>query len=94
MWALLAPVVTWILRTIVVKFLILTALFALMNVLVPIAINYVTPFISGGSLSAAFANLDPGLWFFLDFFDVSYGVPLLISAYVARFLIRRIPLVG
>jgi hypothetical protein len=31
---------------------------------------------------------------FLDFFALGYGVPLMISAYVTRFLIRRLPVIG
>jgi hypothetical protein len=39
-------------------------------------------------------GLNAGVWWVLDLFNLSYGVPLLISAYVARFLIRRLPVIG
>lgn len=92
--ALLAPLVNFFLREIVVKFIVLTAVFALLDFLVPMAINYVTPFVSGSSLSSAFAGLNGGVWYFLDFFALDFGLPLILSAYVARFLIRRLPFIG
>lgn len=91
---LLAPVIAFLLREIVVKFVIFTAIFALVAFLVPKAVSYLLPFIGTGSLSSAFGGLDSGVWFFLDFFGLSFGVPLLISAWVARFLIRRLPVIG
>jgi hypothetical protein len=94
MIAFLAPVVSWIFRAVVVKFVVLVAVFALVNTLLPLAINYLAPFVSGAQLSSVFGGLDPGIWFFLDFFNLSYGIPLILSAYIARFMIRRLPIVG
>ena len=91
---LLAPVISFLVREVIVKFVIFTAVFALVVVLVPKAVGYLSPFISGGSLSSAFSGLPAGVWFFLDFFNLGFGLPLLISAFVARFLIRRLPLIG
>jgi hypothetical protein len=62
--------------------------------LMPIVINYVQSFINPTSLSAVFVALDPSVWFYLDFFALDVGAPLILSAYVARFLIRRIPFIG
>ena len=92
--AFLAPLLNWIFRGIVIKFVLMTGLFALMTVLVPLAIGYIAPFLGVATLNSAFTGLDPGVWFFLDFFALGYGVPLMISAYVTRFLIRRLPVIG
>lgn len=46
------------------------------------------------ALSQAFANLPPSFWYFADFFGISTGLPLILAAYVLRFCIRRIPLIG
>lgn len=92
--ALLAPLVNFVLREVVVKFVILTVVFAVLAVVVPMAINYVLPFVGGSSLTSAFNGLDGGVWYFLDFFALDYGLPLILSAYVARFLIRRLPFIG
>lgn len=94
MQAVLWPIVTWIFREIVIKFLVFTALFVLLAFLIPKAIAMVSPWIGTGGLSSAFAGLGSGVWFFLDFFQLAYGVPLVISAFVTRFLIRRLPVIG
>jgi hypothetical protein len=91
---LLAPVVGFLIREVVVKFIVFTSLFALVAFLVPKAIGFLSPFLGLSSLSSAFTGLPAGVWFFLDFFNLGFGVPLLISAYVARFLIRRLPVIG
>jgi len=91
---LLAPVLSWIFRDVVVKFIVFASVFALVAFLVPKAINYLGGFINPSGLSSAFGAVSPGVWFFLDFFQLGYGVPLLISAWVSRFLIRRLPVIG
>jgi hypothetical protein len=91
---LFAPVLAWIFREIVVKFLIFTALFGIIAFFVPYAVGYLSPFLITGGLTSAFDFVPSGVWFFLDFFRLDYGIPLLISAFVARFLIRRLPVIG
>jgi hypothetical protein len=92
--AFLAPFLNWIFRGIVIKFVLMTGLFALLTFLVPLVIGYIAPFIGVANLTNSFAGLDAGVWFFLDFFALGYGVPLMISAYITRFLIRRLPVIG
>jgi len=94
MLSILAPLVSWIFRAVVVKFIILTAVFAVMSIVIPAAIAYVSPAISTSSLSSSFSGIDSGVWWLLDFFSLGFGVPLLISAGVTRFLIRRLPVIG
>lgn len=91
---LLAPIFGFLLREIIVKFTVFTAVFALLALLVPKAIELLAPYISTGALNSAFTGLPAGVWFWLDAFQLPYGVPLLISAWVARFLIRRLPVIG
>lgn len=92
--SIFAPLVSWIFRGLVVKFLILTSVFAVLAVVVPMAISFIAPSLGIASLNSAFGSLDSGIWYFLDFFALDIGAPLLISAYVTRFLIRRLPLIG
>lgn len=91
---LLAPVISFIFREIVIKFFVFTAIFSAVALLVPIAVEYLGPFVGVGGLSAAFGGLPGSIWFFLDFLNLGFGVPLLISAWVTRFLIRRLPVIG
>jgi hypothetical protein len=90
----IAPLIGFVFRELVVKFVVFTAVFALVGLLSPIAIGYLGSHLSTSSLGNSFAGLSPGVWFFLDAFQLPYGVPLLISAWVARFLIRRLPVIG
>jgi len=91
---ILAPIVSFLFREVAVKFLVFTAVFALVAFLVPKAVALITPHIGTGGLTGAFAGLGSGVWFFLDIFNLGFGVPLLISAVGTRFLIRRLPLIG
>lgn len=94
MQAILWPIVSWLLREIIIKFSVLTAIFALVAFLIPKAIAIITPAIGTAGLSAAFAGLPAGVWYFLDAFNLGYGLPLMIAAYVARFTLRRLPVIG
>ncbi|VVE00108.1 hypothetical protein PCO31111_04628 [Pandoraea communis] len=45
-------------------------------------------------LNEAFSGIPTGVWYWLDLFAVSQGAPMIISAMAARFLIRRLPIIG
>jgi hypothetical protein len=94
MQAALFLVLQWLLREVVLKFLVLTAVFAAVAFFVPKALSYLSPWLGDASLTSAFAGIPSGVWFFLDAFRLDYGVPLMIAAFVARFLIRRLPVIG
>ena len=94
MQALLWPIIVWLLRTVVLQFLVMGVVLVIVSKLMPVVLGYVSEFVSPGGLSQAFAGVSAGVWYFLDFFALDYGLPLIISAYVARFLIRRIPFIG
>lgn len=46
------------------------------------------------ALNEAFSGIPNGVWYWLDLFAVSDGAPMVISAIAARFLIRRLPIIG
>lgn len=46
------------------------------------------------SINGALGSLTSGLWYFLDYFGFSYGFPMVLSAWILRFMIRRMPVVG
>lgn len=92
--ALFAPVISWIFRTVVIKFVLMAVVFVAVSELFPLVIELLGSFILPGGLTSAFSGIPPGVWFFLDFFALDVGIPLLISAHVSRFLIRRIPVIG
>lgn len=49
---------------------------------------------TAAELNASLSGLPATTWYFLDLFAVSQGMQLVLSASVARFIIRRIPVIG
>jgi hypothetical protein len=49
---------------------------------------------TAASLAGAFGGIGADVWYFMDLCAFSSGVPLVISAYATRFIIRRIPVIG
>lgn len=92
--AIFAPMMSWMFRAVVIKFVVLTGVFAVLAIVIPKAVGLIAPFLGVTSLNSAFGGIDSGAWYFLDFFALDYGLPLLISAAVARFLVRRLPIIG
>lgn len=92
--ALLAPLVGWIFRDVVVNFVVFAVIVAVISVFFPIIGKWLLPFVSSTTLSDYLNVLPPGVWYFLDLFRINYGIPLIISAYITRFMIRRLPVVG
>ncbi len=46
---------------------------------------------AGGNL---FGGIDPGIIYFASVAELNTGILLIVSAYAARFLLRRIPFIG
>lgn len=55
-----------------------------------------TSFIIGVIQNAAqiFSVIDPSVWYFLNIMQVPFGISVVTSAYLLRFLVRRIPFIG
>ncbi|WNF58474.1 DUF2523 family protein [Pseudomonas sp. SG20052] len=41
-----------------------------------------------------FTAIDPSVWYFLNIFQIPFGITVVTSAYMLRFLVRRIPFIG
>lgn len=85
-------VLGFVFRSIIVKFVLYFGLFFVTTEFLS-AIMSMLPSGDGG-LGAAFSNLTPGTWWFLDMFKVPFGASAVVAAWVTRFIIRRIPLIG
>jgi hypothetical protein len=90
----IAQAVAWLFRVVIIKFVLMAAVWLLVVEFMPFVFELIGVFIDVSSLSTAFSGIPPGVWFFLDFFALNVGLPLMISAHVSRFLIRRIPGIG
>lgn len=95
MWGfLLAAVNTslgFMFRTVIVKFVLFFGLFFIVSEFVPVLASWLP---DTAHLATAFGAQSPHVWYFLDLFEVTAGVSMLLSAWVTRFIIRRIPLIG
>ena len=81
----------FLLRSVIIKFAVMFALFFVATSF----IAYLGPKLPGGAaISQAFAAIPSGVWWVLDLFQVPLGVKLVLTAYVTRFAIRRMPIIG
>lgn len=84
-------IVGFIFRSLVVKFVVFFALFFITTEFMQI-VSGLLP--DGSALASSLGGIPGSVWYFLDLFNVSAGIPLLLSAWVTRFVIRRIPVIG
>jgi len=80
----------FVFRSIIVKFGIMFALYFVIAAFVPVLQNFGL-FPSSASLSNAFNNLPSSVWYYLNVFAIDVGGPLVIAAWISRFVLRRIP---
>ncbi|AFI90427.1 DUF2523 domain-containing protein [Pectobacterium parmentieri] len=82
----------FLLRSIVVKFGIMFGLFFIVQELAPVLLSLVN--VSPLPLVELFSQLPDSVWYFLNIFQVPTGIAMMVSAIIARFIIRRIPIIG
>lgn len=83
----------WLVRSVLIKFVVFFALFFVVTELVSVLQSSgLLP--SSGSINGALGGIPSSVWYFLDLFNFSMGFPALLSAWVARFIVRRIPVIG
>jgi hypothetical protein len=80
-----------VLRQAVFKTVTLFVIYFIIQAFVGVLVQYLPKVVD---LSAAFSSIPSGVWWFIDLFNISVGAPLILSAYVYKFLIRRIPMIG
>lgn len=94
MYLIFTTALAWFLRSILLKAVVFGIIFALAAALIPFVVEQIAPFIGTAGLTTAFIAIPSGVWYFLDMMRLDFGLPLLLSAFVARFIIRRIPIIG
>ena len=78
----------------VAKFFVFFALFFITTEFIPVVIELFIPENLRVNFQTLFNNLPSDMWYFLELLKVPFGVTLFISAMLARFIIRRIPVIG
>jgi Protein of unknown function (DUF2523) len=91
--SVLNSVLGFVLRSVIVKFALYFGLFFVTTEFLQV-LTSAGIFPTAGSLSTSLGGIPGAVWYFLDLFNVSAGIPLVLSAYVTRFIIRRVPLIG
>lgn len=95
MWGILLSAVNtglgFFVRSIIAKFFLFFALFFVTTEFLGVLVDRLP---NGQAMSGAFSGIPPSMWFFLDLVHLDVGLPAVLSAWVLRFMIRRIPVIG
>lgn len=81
----------FVVQSVLVKFVTFFALYFVVTGFIGLIGNLLP---SAASISPALGSISSDIWYFLDLFAFSAGLPMIISAYVTGFIIRRIPVIG
>ncbi|HDL5700272.1 DUF2523 domain-containing protein [Glaesserella parasuis] len=92
--SLLSGLLGFVFKGVVAKFFVFFALFYVTTEFVPEIINLFVPQELNVNFQTLFNYLPNDVWYFLELFKVPFGISLYLSAMVARFIIRRIPIIG
>ena len=84
-------VLGFVFKSIIVKFVLFFGLFFVTTEFMSV-IGSLLP--NSSSLSGAFSGITSEVWYFMNLFAIPQGLPLIISAYCTRFVIRRLPIIG
>ena len=89
----LNTVLGFVLRSFIIKFVVYFALFFVTTEFLQVlSSSGVLP--SASALAGSLGGMSSAVWYFLDLFNFSFGLPVILTAYVSRFIIRRIPIIG
>lgn len=98
MWGGIISALGWLINYVlganVVKWAVLALLWYGVSVLFSTLLTLLPTWFDAGGLSGLFNFMTPGMWYFWDYFKGSEAISLIFGAVTARFLIRRIPIIG
>jgi len=92
--AIVGRIISWVFGSAAIKWAFLALLGFGVSLLITVMLDLLPAWFSADSLTGATSVFTPEIWYFLDYFMVSEGIGLVLSAYCIRFLIRRIPVIG
>lgn len=88
-----AAAFNWLIRGVVVKFLVFTALAYIIGYIIEFMLTKVD-LASIGGIGSLVSALPTGLLYYVGVFKLDVGIPMIIAAYFIRFGIRRLPIIG
>lgn len=91
MTSVLYGVLGFLLRSVIVKFTVFFALYFIVQEFVPLILDMVNRQLP---LLALISTIPDSLKYFFSVFKVIDGINIILSAFVTRFIIRRIPVIG
>lgn len=99
MWAILSSAlwsfVSWVFRKLIIKFVLYTGLLLFVSEAISYLGEKIPVLKSGdGGLSSALSSIPAGVWYFLNVCQFSVGLPMILAAFVTRFCIKRLPIIG
>lgn len=88
----------FVLRAVVLKFIVFTSAYVVITELVPVIVNQILPasFSQGdkdGGIAVVVKMIPDDIWYFLTVLQMPTGLPLVLGAFLAAFVIRRLHLV-
>lgn len=78
-------------RSIIAKFFVFFALFFITTEFLAVLVDRLP---NGQAMNGALSGIPASMWYFLDLVHFDVGLPAVLSAWVLRFMIRRIPVIG
>ncbi|HGJ5854343.1 DUF2523 family protein (plasmid) [Arsenophonus nasoniae] len=81
----------FVFRTLTIKFIVFSALFLVVTEFVPVLLALLP---TSTNLPELIGQLPDSVWYFMNLFAVITGIKIVISAYLTRFIVRRIPVIG
>jgi Protein of unknown function (DUF2523) len=87
----LSSVLGFVFRSIIIKFVVYFALYFVCTEFISLLVPLLP---KASSMNNVFSKMSSGVWYFLDLFSFSQGLPIILSAFVTRFVIRRLPVIG
>ncbi|MFA9489552.1 MULTISPECIES: DUF2523 family protein [unclassified Mannheimia] len=91
---LFSGLLEFVFKGVVAKFFVFFALFYITTEFIPVVIDLFIPQNLKVNFQQLFNGLPNDMWYFLELLEIPFGISLYISAMLARFIIRRIPLIG
>lgn len=93
MGALLSKLALFFVKTALIKFFAFTVLYLITSSFMSYLVSHLSS-VSPSALTNAVAAWSPQMWYFADLTLFTQAFPAIISAYILRFSIRRMPVIG